>query len=746
MNGAVNWITFQDNTNCFAPIMEMLSRKWHSAGAPHFSSEFIGGYPFYANPHFNVFYPLYFLWTSAYQTAEQAFLFMHKLVLLHLLILCVNTYILGSALGLRKPICALIAIGFTFSQAIYPTLSHLTITAATAWLPLVLASLCFIFEGYPRAGAITLAISSLLMIGAMPAQVLAITVVVSLCFVIGQLILGKGKLPDKITTLRSYATPYLGLLMGSGVVIALAGPYLYNVHLFHLSSIRWAGAHPPVGPGETVSREILQEYAFDLKELSNLFYLTYFNSVAGHIYTGAMVFLLAIAGACSAVCRRQKSFIVLTVIGVVFLAFCFRPIVVSVNYYLPLINLIREASWFGLVYTLAVFCLAGFGLERIIDNFSGKMNIARMSLLSLAAAALLVISFYFIKQSIRSDLQFSELCWNLLALGLISIPIIAGLVSLPVSSTVNFLAPLLGFAIALYPHHLPKAPRLSDNDIYLPESIEIRAALKHFSEIVPDNVGYRVDVPFGGRIDWAMSALHYGIRTYHGYLTPQVADIFENMYWITSRPMAARIAGMKYRIRAESSKKSESNWQEIGRYRGWLFEEDPEAFPRIFAAHRIAGTYDSEDAQTYWVSVERSRPSPNAVMIPSLAVQNVMQFLVNRSTVVGTPAAGSQVSILSNSDCCIETKCEFLTPGVLVLNEYKSKLWKASLNGKDVQSIEVNHTQVGALVPAGESFVTFKYSPPARLSLRFLGLVITIISMVLLQRIGSLAEREKPNL
>ena len=489
----VSWSDFLDNTNFISPLMASISRNWQSSGAPLFTSEIVGAFPLFANPHFNVKYPFYFLWTSNFKSPLETSLFLHKLVILHLFILLINTYLLSRALKLAPSISAMIGIGLTLGPAVLPSMYWVTITAATSWMPAVFAGIILILSGSLRGGFCVLVATGSLQVYAMPAQVFAITVASSALIVCSWMALS-------LLNKNNIAQEILVLCASILSIAALCGPYIWNVAKFHADSIRWIGkVGPPLfGPDALLPKIALSEYAFKARDLLQFFYGINNHVIAGNILLGSTVVLFAGTALCFAI--KKKNYIIASfgMCSTIFFAFTFNWFANNVNYYLPLINKVREVSWFGLSATLTTLIMAGFGLQQLqsieVVKIKHKITLTASSIL------IFLIPTFFLNNHQRSELR-ADLLLSFISCVFVAISFwlfnTRRAKQLPAYNFLRFYSPLLAFVFALYPLHIPNPPKLATNEI---NSVEAKIAHSIIGNLAKNSKGFRdfrTDFPKG---------------------------------------------------------------------------------------------------------------------------------------------------------------------------------------------------------------------------------------------------------
>jgi hypothetical protein len=198
------------------------------------------------------------------------------------------------------------------------------------------------------------------------------------------------------------------------------------------------------------------------------------------------------------------------------------------------------------------------------------------------------------------------------------------------------------------------------------------------------------------------TASYFEVRDIRGYEVPissryisffshafyEEAWPYELMYWHcgtggflaeSNRPLV-NMLGVKYILSSDAD--------------GVLNRElNPAAYPHAFLATNL-------------------RRSTGIITPDIQAIRDGFTVIETTNTALQTSGSGIQpLEVTSESVHRYTVQVQLTQPGVVVLNEVPQRGWRATINGMPADPFGVNIVQLGVVVPAGNSVVTFDYLP-----------------------------------
>ncbi|MGP1614408.1 MAG: hypothetical protein ACTS5Y_05040, partial [Pollutimonas bauzanensis] len=176
LDGTTSFALYADNEFFLGPVLSAMSDSLRAGEWPLRFDTALGGLPLYDFTQLTPYYPLYLLPLPLYDTAQDTIHGIHMVVVLHLLITLVNTYIFlrvlaisiatktfsGGIVGIVVPLVVLRVLGASRVAAVagaaltaFGANNHayaywVNIVAPYAWFPLFLAGLLGLAQGKPR--------------------------------------------------------------------------------------------------------------------------------------------------------------------------------------------------------------------------------------------------------------------------------------------------------------------------------------------------------------------------------------------------------------------------------------------------------------------------------------------------------------------------------------------------------------------------------------------------------------------
>src|SRR5215469_11174577 len=391
---------FLDNVYIYGPIFSEVSRLALSGAVPYYLPDIGTGFPVFESPHFSILYPFYFFGLLNYGGALASLYTLTNLTLLHIFIFYVNLYVLLRCATIR-PWASYIgaSVGMLAANTVLYS-RWITITASYAWLPLVLAGAvlllrfpgkaCGILVFSIAAGLLALASASQAAIHAVLMCLILFTAGViwlllerrftdiwrmawslAVCASISFGLAGVATLPMYIAT-----GEMIRFVALNGWVIGHASiPWEY----FNVDQLRLSQAiHVVIGPTTMATCAAVGcPYVGPLGLIGSLLTAIYFRRLDGFLRTLVVAFgTISLYGLLSSFGPN--------------LGFAY------VNFHLPFINLIREASRHLVLFVIGAsflsgvgYSLAARGLEQYKECRDARQLIAPAALLTIFAGIVL---------------------------------------------------------------------------------------------------------------------------------------------------------------------------------------------------------------------------------------------------------------------------------------------------------------------------------------------------------------------
>jgi hypothetical protein len=692
--GQVSWANSQDNTNLFLPVFSAISARFAAGEIPTCLPGIVGGLRLDACPHFHILYPFYFLYLDIYSSPLRCAVAVHRIILLHYLLLAANTYFLARILSFRPCSAAVASLAFISSVAVQSEMPWVTIIAATTWFPLVVGGLHLVLLGRSRIGVPILTFSAVLLILAQPGQQMIIAFATCALLCLGNAVL----IRTTPTDLRNKCISILLAFVGVAFVV---GPYLFTLDRFHSNAIRWLGeGFGHIVGAEKIPAAALAAHGLQFRDAINVLYLSKPHTVIGHIFLGPTLAALLVIGLIRACSVQGRWFLPFALLPVFFAFFSFSWVAEHITYYLPLFSKIREATYFGIPATLFGILCAIFGLEILT---SSRIVFTRPKWLLVPLALVILTSIAFSAVAEHNYTPTISLTMDMLLPGIISVASIF-LAYFYIRSASNRLSEMflsVGVLLGAFAPLVNKPALMTANDANSSELIDADSVLWKLATFNAAIDHTRVDMPMGTLIDWSMQGLYFGLASFQGYWQPQDFTQFTRLYWIRNRVWAARMAGLRFRI-TQMASPTRADCETLARLGKWSLLRDLKANPRIYTESGIAGFYENDD--DYFRKVEVAAGNVRGIWLPAHTGGLSPARLAPTERKARTK---SSILIELSSDESVRLRVDFEQPTVLVLNEYRELGWKASVDGNNQSTFAVNLTQTAVLVENGHHSVIF---------------------------------------
>ncbi|GJH20533.1 hypothetical protein CBA19CS22_28345 [Caballeronia novacaledonica] len=727
LTNAASFALYQDNESMLGPLLGVLSNALSHGLWPLRTDTFLGGMALYDLPQLSAFYPFYMTWLPIYQTPFESMHSMHWVTLFHVLLAAANMCVLLRTMDRSVVASVFGSILFAFSANMLVYSSWLNILAPYAWLPLYLAGLIGILAARPRRIYPVIALLGMVMLVlSSPAQPLIHAVLLTSIMTVA-------RLASAFATSKNVASlKPLMWVIGLGIISVLLvapvlGPTIWNLS----GTIRWIGPYPAIIGNAPVPFEAFQHDQMSIQMLGGVLFKMK-NLAVGNPFVGPLVVALAAAGAT----LGWRSWLVKAMAFVALyslisaagsnLGFAY------VNYYMPLLNKIREPSRFIVLFQLAMVLLAATGLDEMHRVLSAvpRPNLGKLVLPLIAVTGISVLVGYFVRGSTVQRLSTFATVVLLAALVLLTWFSAKSSNRTAASSTRGAWALV---SLALLGYEVPWAPQPLTTSQYLTENgVSLNAALERVTRLDPTRQ-YRVI--FEGSVkkqQASMMAAYYNIRTLNAYINPAPYRLFDELYYQAPRPDSyfANL-GVKYLLCQDCTPAATRGFRHLEDVDNIAIYEAVDVAPRAWLASTVAGSYgDVKDFQT--------KLGTHPVSEGVLYVRAEDERRIGTS-IDATPGCFMRETTRTITYDRFESSCA--GNRLLVLNEFNDKAWRAYVDGALVPIIEVNANQLGVHLTAGLHFVEFRYRPDVfvyGLYLFACGLLLAILYVV---RYGTMALR-----
>ncbi len=459
---------------------------------------------------------------------------------------------------------------------------------------------------------------------------------------------------------------------------------------------------------------------------------TWIQNVVGSPYVGP----LGVIGTLSAVIYFRRLDRFLRVLAVAFGAIALYGLLSGfgtnlglayVNFRVPLLNRIREAGRYLVLFVIGISFLSGVGctlLARNLRHYKESGNPRQLIVPALLAAAFAIVILWELlpKKLVNPELflRGSGGPWVMVSAPLLFL--LGRVFRLPRSAKIASAAAFVSLAAVVIPI---RGISVSLSDSNKPINLLSHRVIRDFANKI-DAKDYRVDfrdanfpVPF-----WAMNASYYEIKSFYNQLTPQPHDQVR-FSKLRNVPHLREMMGARYVLCGPNDSPLDPNAKPILETEGYRLYENPQPLGRLTLVNRVAGRTNTE--AEFVKVIGKGFNYLSEAYVTSRDFKRVEAFL-----------RGPQVSSVQEHIFKIVdqpnrsySKVECDSASLLILNEWFTPAWKVRVNGKKQPVLRVNEWQTGVLLGAGKNRVEFEYHPTLFWALMGLNRVTTVSLLVL---------------
>lgn len=686
---------FPDNEWFLGAVFSYASTAIRGFEWPFWMPTVLGGLPLFNSPQISPYYPFFFLFLDIWSAPLESIQSLHKITLLHIAIFQLNCYVLLRALKVSR-VSALLGVTFVvFNLTTSEIMKWTHIIASYSWLPLYIAGLLRLLDSrWNTSSVLMTTVGFSMMAFAMVGQPLVLAGLLTCVLVIGRLLSN-----ERLQLLSS-----LHFVVGPGFIIAisllLSAPVIFPVVSDMGGMIRWVSStHAVVGNAPIPFEHFLTD------QLSRQ-EIPYFLIPGGnrhdiaHPYIGLLPIALAITAL--AFWKRHWAILPIALFSLYSFVSAFGENLgmAHLNYLVPGINKIREPSYFLIPLNLSVGLLAAFGFDllmqrsALIREQSESLRGPRYSRTLTVVLILLAVWLFFYISTVQIALPLL-LLFAFILLGYL-VPINHPRLA---QASVGVLFVL---SVAAQLHSVTwRSPTITDSDYLRLDLVKLDAALSRIHQLDPEG-DYRVI--FGDGVDnqiAAMLASYHGVRTLNSYVNPLPMVQFNELYQHGLRAdKYSKGLGAKYLLCRECSNAEAYGYRLLERLADHAIYFTDDVLPRAYVTNSVVGRARSLEDYIRIITANDLRALP-VVLSPNAPPDSLRKD--------------------SQLDCIVQNRSDSLNEFVfvvhcsqnafLVLNEFYSDAWKASINEAAVVPTRVNGNQIGVELGAGSSVIRLRYQP-----------------------------------
>lgn len=676
-----------DSVHLLGPVFKHVSDLLRSGQTPLFFQELLGGIPFYNNAMFSFTYPLYFFSWIDYGEGIDILRTITLVIVFHLFILYISNIILLRVIGF-KPLVSIIA-GFGIILCLNTTYNTPWIIAIAGYAltPLFFAGIIALFR-YPRSylGVLLLSIGSLCFL-AKPAQ----TAILAIAF--GGLITVVGAIAHS----KEWKLFIPKFILAGFIIICLNGVGLLQLFLDFPDMMRFTTGGVVQG-NSSIPLEAFKSQVALSQTGDYLLYMTKKIGV-GHPFAGPLAIGSLFISIALLLLRRIKAswiystFLAITIFTII-IAYGKELPTFWIHYKTPLLNKIRESTRFLFITNIGFTVLIAYVLNHISDRWD-RNKIPGLAILLLAFC----IVCLFIQIHINTNGRFFTLIGIVAALSI-------SIVFLRYRSRLVWMYTLL-FTIAAFSFLLPNG-RYGNSKEKGFESRSNLATIETFKQLsrkVKDVDAYRCMYTDDSARDgeWSNKGLYEGFRSLQGTVVVMPFQQYTELWHSDSFLNYRLFWGCRWFIYDKDVKQpiEDPNFDIVIRNKHHAVFENKMALDRAYFSKKVLPF--EGDFKAFRNRLEKAeKVKPFTYVDPELIAVHKLQ---------NNYAIENRVNSIDYFNNEITISTDQSKAGLLILNEYYSDNWVATINGKEKELIKVNVNQMAIKSPKGKNKISIEYKP-----------------------------------
>lgn len=687
------------------PVFSFVSKAFSNGEFPYWLPTHLCGIPLYNMTHFTTLYPFYFFKLNLFATPTDCIVDGQILILFHLFVLMINSYIMMRALSASSDAAVLASALITFGTTPVMLASWLNIIAAYSWMPLGIAGIHLSIENRrPLAGIFLATLGVSMTALASPAQelIFMVYIIATFCgFALVCFIIKKNWLSLKKACRNLAVTAVLIIFIS---LPAVAMP------LFDMKDmIRFTGNDEPVIGNEKLAFKATLTGQVSPEEFSGCLFPIVSSRLTGDPYIGMIPFLLILFALPDAKVNRTVFILLfLSVYGMMSSAGTFFGLA-HLNYQLPLLNKIREPDRYLVLTSLSAPALAAIGFDRLAQLKKGLHALLKplYVVFFVFFACLCMVAWVGAKSfAISVNSVHIWLPVILFAVGMV-LQIHASdknrrwiNLTIVVAACYTLLTIPIWAAFPMDQKRVAGVPLFSD-----PINLRSHEILKDIKSI-PDIHKYRIvykDQEMTPKF-WAMNGSFYGLKSFESYFQPLPFRQFNEITGKDHFHNYHKMLGARYYLCNRRYAELPDGYFPIKDFGDYRLYASNQALPDAFVRNRIAAVY--HDSGDFFKKIEKNNAFLSGLFFQHQQVENIQTWIGTSFEPVRYTIADQRYSL--NHRTFLVKNSE---KAVFVLNEYFSPNWKVKVNNQYATAFKVNLNQIGVLIDKGDNLLQWEYQP-----------------------------------
>lgn len=657
--------------------------------------------------------------------------------IIHIIILCISLYVLLRVLDFKKITCFSICLVGTFSFTILQTSSWIVFFSGFAWIPLILALSILFMRNSARKGwlycilaGLSLGISGL----ANPGPTLLINI---LMFGFLFFFYAWEYKKEKYLVIQ---------LFYKSIITGIIGMGLCSIVL--LPSIQFSGLAsrfvPGVGQVEGLEKMPLQIFTEHSATNFNLNGLLNGAGQYGWLSIGMTMAIFLIFGFFIKKKGNKPVYYFAQFSFGFTLCYSIAFIFTDIMYYIPFYNAIREPVLYTPYIGVTAAIMAGYGMDTFFQAINQKFNLAylketfynvpflvmvllisiifflvphNLGKVNIIGVVLLIL--FFVQWIIRNKRKSIQGTYIILSLIIIS------------TTTVD----IIDFKNTFSSYNYSPSEAQEKVDVVNKSIKKLFTEDDRPNESDPYRIASWGDQAYPNSIAGVL-----GFYDITGYLNPMYTKsvFIHNNIDLTKR---VQLQNIKYFMHTEEADDNFKDWfkaaypsftevKRVEEVYASYNDIEPKTVVMYETSNRLGAGWLVYDIQEYTSDTTREEL---AVIINNPEFDLAEVALVNKDTVkdktITLEGKGkvSEVKLTSYKTNSISLEVSTDKPALLVMAESDYPGWKAYVNGKATEIVEVNYANKGIVLESGDSSIEFKYVPTMFIG----GMVLIIVSIVI---------------